>query len=126
MATDKASSKLRTKSNVSRDPVAISEDISRIVGYLNTKRSNASELTSGLAQEISHRREDLSGQSGHDVNSDALTQADMRKGMAGVQSTSRTKSNPALAERYHAFCHELDVMLDGFRARVDGDKPVKH
>ena len=79
-----------------------------------------------MAQELSHRREDLSGQSEHDMSSEASIQVDRRTGVTAVQSSSRRKSNPALAERYHAFCHELDVMLDGFRARVDGDKPVKH
>ena len=126
MAADKASSNQRAKSGVSRDQTAISEDITRIVGYLNTKRSNASERTSDLAQELSHRREDLSGRPERDMTSAPSTQLDGRNEIARNQSPMRAKSNPVLTARYHAFCHDLDVMLDGFRARVDGDKPVRH
>ena len=122
MAADKASSNRRAKSDVSRDQTAISEDITRVVGYLNTKRSNASERTSGLVQELSHRREDLSGQPERVVTAEASSQLNKQS----EQSSLPARSNPLLAERYHAFCHDMDVMLDGFRARVDGDKPVQH
>ncbi|MFT5509900.1 MAG: hypothetical protein ACI89J_002991 [Hyphomicrobiaceae bacterium] len=126
MAADKATPNRRVKNHVSRDQTAISEDITRIVGYLNTKRSNASERATGLVQELSHRREDLSGRPERSVTSESSTQIDRPNEVVRVQSAPRGKSNPVLAERYHAFCHDLDVMLDGFRARVDGDKPVRH
>ena len=45
----------------SKDQSAISEDITRIVGYLNTKRSNANERTSDLVQEITQRHKDILG-----------------------------------------------------------------
>lgn len=125
MAADKASSNQTAKSDVSRDKQAISEDITRVVGYLNTKRSNANQLTSGLAQEISHRRDDVSEHKRlHGRESSPSDQARISEPKARNQSNHQ--SNPALAERYHAFCHDLDLMLDGFRARVDGDKPIKH
>ena len=126
MAADKASSNRRTKNDVSRDQTAISEDITRIVGYLNTKRSNASEMASGLVQELSHRREDVSGRLGQDVSTEPSIQLTGQTETRQEQGSSLARSNPALAERYHAFCHDLDVMLDGFRARVEGDKPVQH
>lgn len=121
MAADKASSNQTAKSDRSRDQKAISDDITRVVGYLNTKRSNASQLTSGLAQEISHRRDDASDRTVR--RSDSSSSVDHAK---SDESRRSTQQNPVLAERYHSFCHDLDVMLDGFRARVDGDKPVKH
>lgn len=104
-----------------RDQSAVSDDISRIVSYLNTKRSDASERTSDLVQELTHRREEAAGR----------PEESIEHSMPGpTRSTTttlpQTRGNPLLAERYHSFCRDLDLLLDSFRARVEGEKRVRH
>ena len=116
MAAQKVSPTKLTAADASRDQTAISDDITRIVGYLNTKRSIASERTSGLAQEIAHRRDEMSESDAGDELADSIPR----------RAGSEVRSNPVLAERYHTFCRDLDTLLDSFRARVEGDKRIRH
>jgi hypothetical protein len=110
------------------DRADISDDITRIVSYLNTKRAGSQDRTVGLVHEISHRREEVVNELGSSANH-AL--ADRFSSLAQSlpernDTTNETAGNPALTERYHSFCRELDVLLDSFRARIDINKPVKH
>ena len=104
-----------------RDQTAVSDDISRIVSYLNTKRSDASERTSDLVQELTHRREEAAGWpegvAEHSVSTSPRTT---------TATLPQSRTNPLLAERYHSFCRDLDLLLDSFRARVEGEKQVRH
>jgi len=110
------------------NPDRVSDDISRVVDYLNTKRSGANERTHGLAHEIAHRREASSGPKENGPLAEAQPVA-TRRPMAAASSTSAPTglvANPLLTERYHAFCRDVDVLLDSFRARVEHNKPIKH
>lgn len=109
----------------SRDQSAISEDITRIVGYLNTKRSDANERTSDLVQEITQRREDILGRlTGRlDPSPEPLNEIEEPPPM---ERTMHRRGDPLLAERYHAFCRDLDTLLDSFRARVESGKRIRH
>ena len=118
---DKTSPARLKSPEAARDQSAVSDDISRIVSYLNTKRSDASERASDLVQELTHRREEASGQSEAGVLGSASSAQS-----EPYASLPEISGNPLLAERYHAFCRELDVLLDSFRARVDSDKRVRH
>ena len=123
MSADKVSPTRLAAADASREQSAISDDITRIVGYLNQKRSIASERTSGLAQEIAHRRDELSeGAARRELADNAVETPSLMTDGAGKE----TRSNPALAERYHTFCRDLDVLLDTFRARVEGKKQIRH
>lgn len=110
----------------------ISEDITRIVSYLNDKRSSSNERASGLVQELTQRRDEVSGRMGlAEHNALASQLSDMVQSLPEPAPPSKPMprpagGNPILAERYHAFCHDLDVLLDTFRARIEGDKPVQH
>lgn len=115
-------------SRPSPDQAKIADDITRIAGFLDAQRSTSSQRTTGLAQELSHRREhvarDMGAAGGAGPAKPNSTPADMVSRADALASELR--ANPVLAERYHAFCHDLDLMLAGFRARVDGEKPIKH
>ena len=105
---------------------AISDDITRIVGYLNAKRSTSNVRTSGLVQEIAQRREEAASRPAPRTEppgqlNDRLPQVSEREAIPPAVHT-----NPVISERYHAFCHDLDSMLDTFKARVAGGKPVQH
>ncbi len=120
MADKTSPARLRSPEEV-KDQSAISDDISRIVSYLNTKRSDASERTSDLVQELTHRREEAAERpeesAEHRIPTPSRTTA---------TSHPELRGNPLLAERYHSFCRDLDVLLDSFRARVEGEKRVRH
>ena len=109
----------------SRDQSAISEDITRIVGYLNTKRSDSNERTSDLVQEITQRREDILGRlTGRlDTAPEPLNEIEEPE---PIERPKHRRGAPVLAERYHDFCRDLDALLDSFRARVEDSKRVRH
>ena len=123
---DKTSPVRQTATDESRDQAAISDDIEKIVGYLNNKRSNASDRASDLMQEISHRREELSERRGEVANGDGPKQLHELARKTRERAPSDMSSSPVLAERYHAFCRDLDELLDSFRARVDQKKRIRH
>ena len=110
----------------SRDQSAISEDITRIVGYLNTKRSDANERTSDLVQEITQRREDILGRLTGRLEPSPQPPSEAIVESEPIEPRTPRRGNPLLAERYHAFCRDLDALLDSFRARVEGEKRVRH
>ncbi|MGI9480025.1 MAG: hypothetical protein ACR2PI_25210 [Hyphomicrobiaceae bacterium] len=123
---DKSSPVRQAETDDSRDQTAISDDIDRIVGYLNSKRSDANERASDLLQEISHRREELSGRQGEIANGDIPKQFNELARKTQDRAPSDMRNSPILAERYHAFCRDLDELLDSFRARVDQKKRIRH
>ena len=160
----------------------MTEDITRIVNYLNAKRTGTSERTTDLAQELVHRREEISTAAGWAANRDlAVRLSDLvetlPKALPGAlprklprtlpralsralpqtldetlpqrlpetipetlpktqheldsmpnprHALTSSHVNPALSERYHTFCHDLDIMLESFRGRLAGNKPVQH
>ena len=120
MADKTSPARLKSPEEV-REQSAISDDISRIVSYLNTKRSDASERTSDLVQELTHRREEAAGQPEESIEHKIPTPS-----RTTTASLPEMRGNPILAERYHAFCRDLDGLLDSFRARVEGEKRVRH
>lgn len=128
MSADKTSSGQRAQSIGDAKQAQITDDITRIVGFLNSKRSTASERASGLMQELAQRRKEGGSQTA--LPSKAAAQATAptpaEKQTELVANLDEVLNNPALAERYHSFCHELDVLLESFRARVEIDKPIKH
>ena len=123
---DKTSPTRLMSPEVSRDQSAISEDITRIVSYLNTKRSVANERTSDLVQEITHRRDEIASRLEQSAARELPSQLSALAQSIPDKSIAETRANPILAERFHAFCRDLDVLLDSFRARVEGEKPVRH
>lgn len=123
---DKTSPTRLMSPEVSRDQSAISEDITRIVSYLNTKRSVANERTSDLVQEITHRRDEIASRLEQSAARELPNQLSALAQSIPDKTVAETRANPILAERFHAFCRDLDVLLDSFRARVEGEKPVRH
>jgi len=123
---DKTSPTRLMSPEVSSDESAISEDITRIVSYLNTKRSIASGRTSDLVQEITHRREEIAGRLERSAEHELPNQLSALAQSVPNKTLAESRANPILAERYHAFCRDLDVLLDSFRARVDGEKRIRH
>lgn len=123
---DKIAPVRQAKVDASRDEAAISDDIDRIVGYLNNKRSDAHGRTSDLMQEITHRREELSGRLDQVASEDVPKQLNKLARSIPDRSVSEARANPILAERYHTFCRDLDALLDSFRARVDDNKRIQH
>lgn len=141
MSQDKPVPGLSKSHAAEADHSDLSDDLTRIVNYLDTKRSASNERASGLVQELRHRREAISDPVAAALPVTSEVQASPQLDMAIAQPTASTdldldgihqrasaiaSSNPAIAERFHVFCHELDVMLATFRARVEGDKPVQH
>ncbi|MFY0611050.1 MAG: hypothetical protein JXQ99_05970 [Hyphomicrobiaceae bacterium] len=123
---DKDSPDRQVVTDSSRDQAAISDDIDRIVGYLNNKRSGTNERASELMQEITHRREELSKRSAKDSEEDIPKQLNELARSVSNGTMSDLRANPILAERYHTFCRDLDELLDSFRARVDEKKRLRH
>ena len=144
MATDKASpedpqayqdpsSETSERDNVetgSGEAGGVSDDINRIASYLTEKRSAASDRTQGLAPEIAHRRSDIVAKADHsEVFASRLNELASDLPDSGHVARPHSKplhANPILAERLHVFCRELDQLLDGFRARIEYNKRVRH
>ncbi|MBU2533834.1 MAG: hypothetical protein KKB37_13925 [Alphaproteobacteria bacterium] len=124
--------------NAQNDPAEVSDDITRIVNYLNAKRSDTSQRTNGLMHELSHRREEIVDRLGlgqHARLRDELSELarelpkELPRELPRERKSpdaGRTSGSPLIAERYHAFCRELDQMLDSFKARIESDKPIQH
>jgi len=111
------------------EQATISEDITRIVRCLSNRRSFTNERAKGLMQDMMQLREGICGPlaagSGEALAGRQLGEL-VRSLPERELGGSEYNASPALAERYHAFCHEFDLILEGFRARVEGDKPVLH
>lgn len=107
---------------------AVAQDISRIVNYLNTNRAGVSERASGLLQELSHNRDEGSGaQNRLSPQALAARLSETVERLPERQNLgSELHTNPVLAARYHAFCHDLDLLLQSFRDRLASNKPVQH
>jgi hypothetical protein len=113
---------------------ADSDDLSRIVDYLNTKRSSSHQRAHGLVKDLVQRREETTSRD-HRQPPPSSSVGNFAEPVAADPSTTmpsrdlsipEARRQPLLAERYHAFCHDLDLMLDSFKARVKENKPVKH
>jgi hypothetical protein len=148
MATDKASpkdpqayqdpssetSEQGTVHTGSGEAGGVSDDINRIASYLTEKRSAASDRTQGLAAEIAQRRSDIVAKADHsEVFATRLSELandlpDSRPDRRHVARPHPTpfQTNPILAKRFHVFCRELDQLMDGFRARIEYNKQVRH
>lgn len=105
-----------------RDTAKLSDDISRVVSFLDNRRTDASDRNAELLQSVAARRDPAAHASPAraDPNTE-LPKPEMRETQASVLN-----QNPELSVRYHSFCSELDQMLDAFRARVNSTKPVAH
>jgi hypothetical protein len=108
----------------------VSEDINRIASYLTETRSASSDRTQGLAAEITHRRTEITAKADRsEVFANRLSELanDLpERGTVGRPRAKPFHPNPLLAERLHVFCRELDQLLDGFRARIEYKKQVRH
>jgi hypothetical protein len=107
-----------------------SDELSRIVDYLNTKRSSSHQRAHGLVKELVQRREDSSPRRQAVREPQEAQRFEPSAPSSALQErdvvTSNVTRRPLLAERYHAFCHDLDLMLDNFKSRVKDNKPVQH
>ncbi len=126
MAADKKSAPQSIGAKPQRDQAELSDDISRIVGFLDNKRSHANERTQDLVDEIvrgdeAKRRSNGAGQQGLGSQVDETVQTVSDKPQPSVGPR-----NPHLAVSYHSFCREMDLLLDSFRARVSNTKRVQH
>ena len=152
MATEKRSSNRKPESTSTAESSALSDDIAKIVDYLDTQRSRSTERTSSLASDIVSRREDLlerlaKGRSSsmargvaelaravpepvQPVHSNAVARqpVEARRPVEARQPVEeRAKpSNAVFSERYHQFCHDLDRLLQSFQERVSGAGPTRH
>lgn len=128
MASQKLSLDKLPPDGLPEDNAAVSDEIARVVSYLNSNRSDAQSRSLDLVQEITHRR-DAKLSIGEPAAPQA-TVAPPARSEAPQSARGRPENavltNPVLAERYHTFCYDLDQMLESFRARVDRGKPVKH
>jgi len=122
MAHDVKSSRAYGAAPPTRDSTKLSEDISRVVSFLDTRRSSAGERTADLVQDLTQRRETL----GRSLDEASPPIADGPMTRPQDQNKSEAIKNPELSVRYHSFCSELDQLLDTFRARVNNSKPVAH
>jgi len=127
MAQDDRSSSASRSAPPARDTAKLSEDITRVVNFLDTRRSDTSQRTTGLARGLAHRRDEpdqLPGRSGAQTSEPRAPAVEETP--QPVSSSPKVIKNPELSVRYHSFCSELDHMLDSFRARVNSTKPVAH
>lgn len=128
MAADKTFQTRSPNAKNERDQARVSEDLTRIVSFLDNRASSVNERAAGLSEEITQRRQEgaarlnpeLSQTFEGRLNDFAQPNPDRHE-----QATS-DKSNPNIAIKYHTFCRDLDALLDSFRARVANTKPIQH
>ena len=123
MATNKMSSN-RPRPNAAAD--AVSDDISRIVNYLNANRDNARERATGLAQELAHHAEVAARSPSQSGGFAERLAAVVESLPEQSRSPPVVRAHPMLAEKYHSFCYDLDMLLESFRARLVSKEPIQH
>lgn len=120
----------RPSAAASMETARVAEDLDRIANYLRDNRSATFERASGLAAEIAQRRQEIAGRlaSGSafaERLGDIARELPDRR-LTGVGERRALKANPVLAERLHAFCRDMDALLDSFRARISHARRIKH
>lgn len=142
MASDKATPEGRLREAPSSDAQVrpsikasgemreMSDNLDRIASYLHDSRSASFERASGLAAEIAERRQELAGRLTRgsafaELLGDIASELPDHGSKSGNERAA-PETNPVLAERLHAFCREMDALLDSFRARISHERRVKH
>ena len=128
MVADKTYQTRSPNAKNERDQAKVSEDLTRIVSFLDNRASSVGERAAGLSEEIIQGRSEgidclnLESKQAFDGQLNDLTQLNFDRHEQGRSD----KSNPNIAIKYHTFCRDLDALLDSFRARVANTKPIQH
>lgn len=122
MAQDETTRGARRPAMPSSDTAKLSDDISRVVSFLDDRRTDVSGRNAELAHGVAGRRDT----GALPAPPRQAPTADPPPSEAQETPASVLNQNPEISVRYHSFCSELDQILDTFRARVNSTKPVAH
>jgi hypothetical protein len=128
MAADKTFQTPSSSAENERDQAKVSEDLTRIVSFLDNRASSVNKRAAGLSEEIIQRREESAGRSNPRLSKAFESRLDdLAQSIPDRQEQSISDpSNPDISIKYHTFCRDLDALLDSFRARVASTKPIQH